>query len=61
MVGINAALADRLDTMFLADALAWAFVSWSLVKEVARYGGHMEAFVPAGVARALAERFNSGA
>ena len=61
MAGMNAALAERLDTMFLAAAPAWAFVSSSLVKEVARYGGQVEAFVPAGVARALAERFNSGA
>ena len=59
MAGMNAALSDRLDTMFLSAKPAWAFLSSSLVKEVAQHGGRVEPFVPAGVARALARRFPS--
>ena len=57
MAGMNAALAAEVDTMFLSAKPAWAFLSSSLVKEVARYGGRVDGFVPPGVARALAERF----
>jgi len=57
MAGMNAALSDGLDTMFLSAKPAWGFLSSSLVKEVARHGGRVDRFVPAGVARALAERF----
>ena len=59
MAGMNAALAPGLDTMFLTSKPSWAFLSSSLVKEVARYGGSVEGLVPAGVARALKERFES--
>jgi pantetheine-phosphate adenylyltransferase len=58
MAGMNAALSEGLDTMFLSAKPAWAFLSSSLVKEVARHGGRVDPFVPAGVARALAERFS---
>ena len=57
MAGMNAALAAEVDTMFLSAKPAWAFLSSSLVKEVARYGGRVDGFVPPGVARALGERF----
>ncbi len=57
MAGMNAALAEGLDTMFLSAKPAWAFLSSSLVKEVARHGGRVESFVPSGVAQALARRF----
>jgi pantetheine-phosphate adenylyltransferase len=44
--------------MFVTAKPAWAFLSSSLVKEVARYGGAVERLVPPGVARALADRFS---
>jgi pantetheine-phosphate adenylyltransferase len=43
--------------MFMTAKPAWAFLSSSLVKEVARFGRSVEGLVPAGVAAALAERY----
>ena len=59
MAGMNEALSPGLDTMFLTAKPAWAFLSSSLVKEVARYGGAVEGLVPVGVEKALRERFSS--
>lgn len=60
MAEMNAALAPGLDTMFLTAKPAWAFLSSSLVKEVARFGGAVEGLVPEGVARALKEEYGGG-
>ncbi len=57
MAEMNAALAPGLDTMFLTAKPAWAFLSSSLVKEVARFGGAVEGLVPESVGAALKERF----
>lgn len=56
MSQMNNTLAPDLDTVFVAAKPAWAFLSSSLVKEVARYGGSVAPLVPAAVARALEER-----
>lgn len=56
MAGMNAALAPEIDTVFLAAKPSWAFLSSSLVKEVARYGGAVDGLVPPAVARALRAR-----
>lgn len=45
------------DTMFVATRPEYAYVSSSLIKEVARLGGDIEALVPEGVARELKERY----
>ena len=58
MAQMNTALAPGLDTMFVTAKPAWAFLSSSLVKEVARYGGAIETLVPPGVATALADKFS---
>jgi len=57
MAQMNAALLEGLDTMFVTAKPAWSFLSSSLVKEVARFGGNVEGLVPPIVAKALAERF----
>lgn len=57
MSQMNAALAPGLDTMFVTAKPAWAFLSSSLVKEVARYGGDVRGLVPDVVHAALAQRF----
>ena len=57
MAEMNAALAPGLDTMFLTAKPAWAFLSSSLVKEVARFGGPVEGLVPTSVAAALSRRY----
>jgi pantetheine-phosphate adenylyltransferase len=59
MAQMNHTLYPDLDTVFMSAQPAWAFLSSSLVKEVARYGGDVESLVPAGVAKALSERFGS--
>ena len=56
MAQMNAALSPELDTMFVTAKPSWAFLSSSLVKQVARYGGNIEGLVPPGVASALAAR-----
>ena len=59
MAQMNSALSPGLDTMFMTAKPSWAFLSSSLVKEVARYGGAIEGLVPPGVAKALQERFTA--
>ncbi|MBA2365802.1 MAG: pantetheine-phosphate adenylyltransferase [Actinobacteria bacterium] len=55
MAQMNARLAPELDTMFVTATPEWAFLSSSLVKEVARYGGRVEGLVPKGVESALGQ------
>ncbi len=57
MAQMNSNLSPGLDTMFMTAKPSWAFLSSSLVKEVARYGGAIEGLVPPGVVKALQERF----
>ena len=56
MAQMNASLLPGLDTVFVTATPAWAFLSSSLVKEVARFGGAVDGMVPEAVARALATR-----
>lgn len=56
MAQMNSTLAPGMDTLFITAKPSWAFLSSSLVKEVARYRGDVEGLVPAGVAKALADR-----
>ena len=56
MARSNRALAPELDTVILAAAPEHVHVSSTLVRQVAELGGPLESFVPAPVARALAER-----
>jgi pantetheine-phosphate adenylyltransferase len=54
----NKSLAPKLETLFLATATAHSFLSSSVVKEVARFGGPVGHMVPTGVAEDLARLFN---
>jgi pantetheine-phosphate adenylyltransferase len=56
----NRKLAPQVDTTFLMTALEYGYVSSSLTKEVARFGGDISPMVPPPVAEALAERIASG-
>lgn len=57
MVGMNRALDNSIETVFLmADARRQAIAS-KLVKEIARLGGDVSHFVPASVQTALRHRF----
>lgn len=57
MAQMNQALSPGLDTLFVTAKPSWAFLSSSLVKQVARHGGNIEGLVPSGVGKALAERY----
>jgi len=59
MAQMNAALSPGLDTVFVTASPSWAFLSSSLVKQVARYGGNVEKLVPPNVYAALKERFET--
>ena len=57
MAQMNSTLLPELDTMFVATKPEWSFLSSSLVKEVARYGGTIDGLVPSAVATAVSERY----
>jgi pantetheine-phosphate adenylyltransferase len=54
----NKSLAPDLETLFLATAVPHSFLSSSVVKEVARFGGDVGHLVPPVVAADLARLFN---
>jgi pantetheine-phosphate adenylyltransferase len=56
MAMANRQLMPGLETVFLAPAAEYQFVSSSVVRDVHRWGGDPSAFVPAPVAEALASR-----
>ncbi len=56
----NRKLAPEVDTAFLMSALEYGYVSSSLAKEVAQFGGDVGAMLPGPVAEALAIRLGSG-
>ena len=55
----NRSLAETLETVFLATSARHSFLSSSVVKEVARFGGAIDHMVPAEVAKDLNRLFNS--
>ncbi|HEX6209234.1 MAG TPA: pantetheine-phosphate adenylyltransferase [Methylomirabilota bacterium] len=57
MAHTNRKLERRVDTVFLMTALEYGFVSSSLAKEVAQFGGDVAGMVPGPVAAALGRRF----
>lgn len=59
MAQMNSTLLPGLDTIFVTAKPSWAFLSSSLVKQVARYGGSVEGLVPPGVGKALETRFTN--
>ena len=48
-----------IDTLFIPTSSTTSFVASRLLREVARYGGDVSAFVPAAVARRLEKKFGS--
>ena len=57
MVQMNRHLAPDLETVFLAPAVENAFVSSSLIREVAALGADLSRLVPAAVTEALRAKF----
>lgn len=56
LASMNRQLAPGIETMFLTPAEQYAFVSSSLVREIASHGGDVSAFVHTEVMAALRER-----
>lgn len=56
LANMNRHLMPSLESVFLMPAEAWSFISSSLVKEVARHGGDVGAFLPPPVTQALLAR-----
>lgn len=56
MAQMNHRLAG-VETFFMVATPVYSFLSSSLVKEIARFGGDVDEFVPGEVARRLKERF----
>ena len=54
---MNRHMAPDLETLFITPAEQYAYVSSSLVREIARLGGDVSPFVPQGVQSALLARF----
>jgi len=50
-----------IDTFFISTSPTYSFLSSSLVREVARFGGDVSPMVPPVVAKRLADRFHGGA
>jgi pantetheine-phosphate adenylyltransferase len=57
MVGMNRALNDDIETVFLMADAHYQAIASRLVKEIARLGGDVHKFVPPRVAAALDEKF----
>ena len=61
MAHTNRKLQPGVDTVFLMSALDYGYLSSSLAKEVAQFGGEIAGMVPAPVAAALRQRFSAPA
>ncbi len=57
MALMNRHLAPSLETMFMVPSLEVSYLSSSLVREVARFGGDIDKLVHPAVAKALREKF----
>ncbi len=58
MVGMNQALNDDIETVFLMADARYQSIASRLVKEIARLGGDITAFVPEKVAARLQKKFS---
>jgi len=57
LAGMNRRLSPRMETMFLTPAEQYAFVSSSMIREIAKLGGNIADFVPEIVHRALRRKY----
>ena len=57
MALMNRKLESAVETIFLMPKEEYTYLSSRIIKEMARLGGDVSSFVPAGVARALGKKF----
>ena len=55
---MNRRLSADFETIFLTPAEQYAFISSSMIREIARFGGNVSDFVPERIHRALVKKFN---
>lgn len=58
LTSMNRKLDDSIETMYMMTNNNYSFISSSIVKEVARYGGKIEDVVPPVIQDALKDKFN---
>ena len=59
MAHTNKTLANDIETVFLSTSNEYSFLSSSVVREIARFGGEIEHLVTAEVAIALRQKFQN--
>ena len=55
----NYAINPDLDTIFLTTSVKYSYVSSTIVKEVAKYGGDISKFVPSSIKEAVLKKFEN--
>jgi pantetheine-phosphate adenylyltransferase len=58
LAGMNRHLCNQLETMFLTPSEQYAFISSTVIREIAKLGGDVSSFVTDGVRDALNEKFS---
>jgi pantetheine-phosphate adenylyltransferase len=58
MGAVNRALDERIETYFLMSRIEYAYLSSSIVRELAYFGRSTEGLVPPSTARRLQEKFS---
>lgn len=58
ITSMNRVLDENIETFFIMSKNQYSFLSSSIVKEVAKYGGDIGELVPTAVEKALKEKFN---
>lgn len=59
LAGMNRALAPELETLFLTPGEKYAFLSSSVIREIARLGGDVSSFVPDLVMKTLLDKYST--
>ena len=57
LASMNRHLIPEAETMFLTPSEQWSFISSTLVREIARFGGDVSGFVHPAISAALKQRF----
>ena len=60
MALVNKKLVDEIETLFMVSSGKYAYLSSSIVKEVAMFGGNISCFVPEIVEAALKDKIKGG-
>ena len=58
ITSMNRVLDENIETFFIMTKNQYSFLSSSIVKEVAKYGGNIRELVPPEIEKALKAKFN---